>query len=44
VAEDSHVFGQKFPAEESCIVMMQQPVVLLPKFGAKSLHIFMQAL
>jgi hypothetical protein len=33
-------FGQKFPGEKGSlrwrIVMMQQPVLLLPKFGAKS--------
>jgi hypothetical protein len=26
-----------------CVVMMQQPVILLPKFGAMSSHIFMQS-
>jgi hypothetical protein len=26
-----------------CVVVMQQPVLLLPKFGAKSLHIFTQS-
>jgi hypothetical protein len=45
--DDSHVvFGQKFPGEKGsekrCVVMMQQPVLLSPKFRAKSLHIFMQ--
>jgi hypothetical protein len=40
-------FGQKFPGEKGsvrwCVVMMQQPVLLSPNFGAKSLHIFMQS-
>jgi hypothetical protein len=26
-----------------CVVVMQQPVPLSPKFGAKSLHIFTQS-
>jgi hypothetical protein len=41
------VFGQKFPGEKGsvrqCVVMMQQPVLLSPKFEAKSSHIFMQS-
>jgi hypothetical protein len=46
--DDNHVaFGQKFPDEKGsvkwCVVMMQQPVLLLPKLGAKSLHIFKQS-
>jgi hypothetical protein len=45
---DSHaVFGKKFPGKKGsvrrCIVVMQQPVLLSPKFGAKSSHIFMQS-
>jgi hypothetical protein len=44
--DDSHVvFGQKFPGKKGsvrwCIVMMQQPVLLSPKFRAKTSHIFM---
>jgi hypothetical protein len=47
VEDDSHVvFGQKFPSEigsvRQCVAVMQQPVTLLPKFGAKFLHIFTQ--
>jgi hypothetical protein len=47
VGDDSHVgFGKKFPGEKGsgrlCIVMMQQPVLLLPKFWVKSSHILMQ--
>jgi hypothetical protein len=39
--DDSHiVFGQKIPDEKGnvrqCVVAMQQPVLLSPKFGAKS--------
>jgi hypothetical protein len=46
--DDSHVaFGWKIPGEKwskrQCIVVMQQPVLLSPKFGAKSLHIFTQS-
>jgi hypothetical protein len=45
--DDSHVSGKKFSGEKGserqCIVMMQQPVLLLQKFEAKSLHIFMQS-
>jgi hypothetical protein len=49
VEDDSHfVFGQEFPGEEGsvrrCVVMMQHPVLLSPKFGAKSSYIFMQSL
>jgi hypothetical protein len=37
-------FGQIFPGEKGSvkrsIVVMQQPVLLSPKFGAKSSHIF----
>jgi hypothetical protein len=40
------VFGQKFPGEKGsvrqCIAMMLQPVILSPKFGVKSSHIFTQ--
>jgi hypothetical protein len=44
VGYDSHfVLGDKFPGEKGtvrwCIVMMQKPVLLLPKFRAKPLHI-----
>jgi hypothetical protein len=43
VGEDSHVvFGKNSGVKGSvkrCVVVMQQPVVLSPKFGAKSLHI-----
>jgi hypothetical protein len=44
VGDNSHVvFGKKkFPGEKVsarlCVVMMQQPVLLLPKFGVKSTH------
>jgi hypothetical protein len=38
---------QKFPGQKGsvkwCAVMMQQPVLLSPKFWAESLHIFMQS-
>jgi hypothetical protein len=49
VVDDSHiVFDQIFAGEEGsgrwCFVMMQQPVLLLPKFAVKSLHIFLQLL
>jgi hypothetical protein len=45
---DSHVvFGQKFPGENGsvrwCVVIMQQPVLLSPKFEAKSSHILTQS-
>jgi hypothetical protein len=48
MGDDSHVvFGQKFPDEKGsvqlCIVMMQQPVLLSPKFEVKPLHIFKQS-
>jgi hypothetical protein len=40
------VFGEKLPGEKASVnwytVMIQQSVLLLPKFGAKPLHIFMQ--
>jgi hypothetical protein len=44
--DDSRVvFDKKFPGEKGsmrwCIVVMQQPVLLLPKFMAKPTHIFM---
>jgi hypothetical protein len=47
--EDSHVpFWQKFPGKRRnlrrCVVVMQQPALLSPKFGAKFSHIFMQSL
>jgi hypothetical protein len=47
VGGGSHVvFGKKFPGEKGivkqCVVVMQQPVILLSKFGAKSSHIFTQ--
>jgi hypothetical protein len=29
------VLVKKFPSEKQCIVMMQQPVLLLPKFWAE---------
>jgi hypothetical protein len=46
--DDSHiVFGQKFPGEKvnvkQCDIVMQQPVRLSPKFGAKSSYIFTQS-
>jgi hypothetical protein len=41
------VFGQKCPGEKGSVkhsvILIQQPLLLLPKFGAKSLHIFMQS-
>jgi hypothetical protein len=42
----SHVdFGKKFPGEKGSVrQLMQQPVLLSPKFRGKSLHIFMQSL
>jgi hypothetical protein len=45
VGDYSHIdFGQKFlGGKESvrlCVVVVQQPVLLLPKFGTKSSHIF----
>jgi hypothetical protein len=40
------VFIQRFPGEKGSVrwfvVVNQQPVLLLPKFGAKSSHIFVQ--
>jgi hypothetical protein len=47
VEDDSHIiFGQKFSGEKGsvrwCVVVMQQSVLLSPKFGAKSSHIFPQ--
>jgi hypothetical protein len=44
---ESHVvFGQKFSGEKGnvrrCVVVMQQPVLLSPVFGANSSHISMQ--
>jgi hypothetical protein len=46
--EDSHViFGQKFPGKKGnvrhCIVVMQQPVLLSPKLGERSFHLFTQS-
>jgi hypothetical protein len=48
VGDDSHVvFGQTFPCGQGSVrryvVVMQQPFLLSPKFGAKSLHIFTQS-
>jgi hypothetical protein len=44
VGDDSHVvFGTKFPGEKGSVrqcAVKQQPVLLLPKFRAKSLLIF----
>jgi hypothetical protein len=41
-------FGKKFPGEKGsvrqCGVVMQQPILLSPKFGEKSSHILMQLL
>jgi hypothetical protein len=47
VGDNSHVgFGQKFSDEKGSVrqsvVVMQQPVLLSPKFGVKSSHIFRQ--
>jgi hypothetical protein len=40
------IFGQKFSAEKRsvwwCVVVMQQPVLLSPNFGAKFSHFFAQ--
>jgi hypothetical protein len=49
VGDDSHVFcKKKIPGEKEsvrwCVVVMQHPVLLWPKFGAKSSHIFLQSL
>jgi hypothetical protein len=46
--DDGHAaFGHKFPGEKGsvkrCVVVMQQPVLLSLKFGAKSSHIFKQS-
>jgi hypothetical protein len=46
--DDSNVVsGQKLLSEKGsvrrCVVVMQQPVLLTPKFGAKSSHIFTQS-
>jgi hypothetical protein len=39
------VFGEKFPGGKASVkrrvVAMQEPVLLLPKFGTKSSHIFL---
>jgi hypothetical protein len=48
VGYDSHVvFGLKFPDEKGsvrrCVVVMKQPVLSLPEFEVKSLHVFMQS-
>jgi hypothetical protein len=48
VGDNSHVVcSQKFPGWKGsvrwCIVVMQQPVVLSPKFRSKSSHIFMHS-
>jgi hypothetical protein len=47
--DESHVvFGQMFPGEKEsvrrCVAMLQQPILLLPKFWAKSSYIFTQSL
>jgi hypothetical protein len=48
VGDDCHiVFGQKFPGEKVSViqyVVMQQQVLLLPKFGLKASHIHTQSL
>jgi hypothetical protein len=46
--DDSHVVSvKKFPGEKGsvrlCVVVMQQPISLSPKFGAKSSRIFTQS-
>jgi hypothetical protein len=48
VGDDNHVaLGQKFHDEKGCVrrcvVVMQQPVLLSPNFGAKSSQIFTQS-
>jgi hypothetical protein len=48
VKDDSHVgFDQQFPGEKEsvrrCVVMMQRPALLSPKFGSNSSHIFTQS-
>jgi hypothetical protein len=45
MGDDGHIdFVQKFPDEKEsvrwCVVVMEQPVNLSLKFGAKSSHIF----
>jgi hypothetical protein len=44
----SRCFSSKFPGEKGsvkeCVVVMQQPVILSPKFGAKFSHTFRQSL
>jgi hypothetical protein len=47
--DDGHVvFDQKFHDEKGSVrqyvVVMQEPVLLSPKFSEQSLHIFMQSL
>jgi hypothetical protein len=42
--DDIHVvFGQEFSGEKQNVVVVQQPVLLSPKFGVKSSHIFKQS-
>jgi hypothetical protein len=41
--DDGHVFGKNFPGEKQYTVMMKQPVLLSPRFMAKSSHIFIQS-
>jgi hypothetical protein len=44
VMNDSHlVVGPKFIGENRCVVVIQQPIILAPKFQAKSSHIFTQS-
>jgi hypothetical protein len=48
VGEDSHdVSGKKFTGEKGsvrrCVVVIQQAVLSLPKFGATYSHIFVQS-
>jgi hypothetical protein len=46
VEDDSHVFGQKLPGKKGRVklyVVMQQPILLSPNIGAKSLHNFTQS-
>jgi hypothetical protein len=48
VGDDSHVVVDQMPPGEKgsvrgCVVAMQQPVLLSPKFGKKSSHIFTQS-
>jgi hypothetical protein len=47
VGDDSYVvFSQKFPGEKrsakQCAVMIEQPVLLSPKFGGKFFNVFTQ--